>query len=99
MAVEIIAATTSAVTVKARIRVTEVPSTIIADNLATTEECDLFFSVDNGTTWKTLQEDGAPTVLTATNNAVAIYSPMLIGITKDATAGACGVYQSAKYDL
>lgn len=99
MAVEIIPAQTDAVTVQARIRVTEVPATIIADNLAGAEECDLYFSVDDGANWVTLQEDGSPTKLTAVNNAIAVYSPMLIGVTKDATAGACGVYQSAKYKL
>ena len=68
------------------------PCTILADGLATTEEVQLSWSIDGGTTWVPLLQGGAAIVLTATINAVPITSPMLIGVTKDATAAACGVY-------
>jgi len=75
-----------------KITADRVPTTILADNLAGAEEVDFYFSIDGGTTWKVLQVDGSPVVLTATDNAKTFFGPMLIGVTKDATAGACGVY-------
>lgn len=92
--VELIAATTSAVATKAPYKITQdrVPTTIIADNLAGAEEVDIFFSIDAGATWQTLQVEGSAVKLTATDNAKTFYGPMLIGVVKDSTAGACGVY-------
>ena len=71
-----------------------VPCSLIADGLAGAEEVDIFFSVDNGTTWVTLTVDGSVVVLTATDTAKTFYGPRMIGVLKDATAAACGVYMS-----
>ena len=92
--VVLIAPVTGAVVAKAPFQITQdrCPVTILADGLATTEEVDLYWSIDGGTTWVLLQQGGAPIVLDATNNAVKIDHPMLIGVVKDATAAACGVY-------
>jgi len=69
-----------------------VPTTIVANNLAGSEEVDVFFSIDGGTTWVTLYVDGSAVVLTATDNAKTFYGPMKVGFLKDTTAGACGIY-------
>lgn len=92
--VEIIAAQTGAVATQKPYKITQdrVPTTIIADNLAGAEEVDIYFSVDAGATWVLLYVDDVAVVLTATANAKTFYGPMLIGVLKDATAGACGVY-------
>jgi len=92
--VELIAQQTDAVTTEAPFKVTQdrVPCTILADNLAGSEEVDFYFSIDGGTTWELLQVDGSPVVLTATDNAKTFYGPLHIGVRKDSTAGACGVY-------
>ena len=92
--VELISATTDAVSTKAPYKITQdrVPVTIVADNLAGSEEVDFYFSIDAGANWVLLQVDGSPVVLTATDNAKTFFGPMLIGVVKDATASACGVY-------
>ena len=92
--VELIAAATGAVVTQVPYKITEdrVPTTIIADNLAGAEEVDIYFSVDAGTTWHLLYVDDVAVVLTATYNAKTFYGPIMIGVLKDATAGACGVY-------
>lgn len=94
MAKEIIAPTTSAETTEQEIRVTDLPASIIATNLATTETVSIAFSVDNGKNWEDLYLEGLQVQLTATNKAVGLYSPMLIAVTKSATAAASGVYLS-----
>ena len=94
MAKEIIAPTTSAVSAETEIRITDLPATIIATGLATTETVSIAYSVDNGKNWEDLYLEGLQTQLTATNKAVGLYSPMLIAVTKSATAAASGVYLS-----
>lgn len=92
--VELIAAATGAVVTQVPYKVNQdrIPTTIVADNLAGAEEVDLYFSIDRGANWIVLNVDGSPVVLTATDNAKTFYGPLYIGILKDATAGACGVY-------
>lgn len=94
MVMTLISAQTDEVATKARFPITQdrVPTTIIADNLAGAEEVDFYFSIDDGATWALLYVDGSAVVLTATDNAKTFYGPMLIGVVKDETAGACGVY-------
>lgn len=90
----LISPTTSAVTTKAKFQVTRdnLPVTISAPGLATTEECDIYYSQDGGTTWSLLYDDGSAVVLTATKTAISVYAPILLGVVKDATASAVGVY-------
>ena len=92
--VELIAKQTDAVATKAAYKINQdrIPTTIVADVLAGAEEVNFYFSIDAGVTWATLQVDGSPVVLTATDNAKTFYGPMLIAVDKDATAGACGVF-------
>lgn len=92
--VEVIAPTTAAVTTQRRVRVTSVPSTIIATGLAGAEVVTVYLSVDDGVTWEALSVSGSPAVLTATDNTLAVYSPLLLGFTKSATVAAAGVYQN-----
>lgn len=92
--VQLIPQQTAAETTQQKYKITadRCPTTIMADNLAGAEEVDIYFSVDGGTTWETLFVDGLAVKLTATDNAKTFFGPMLIGVTKDATAGACGVF-------
>lgn len=92
--VVVIAPTTDAVTVQKRMRITTVPATLIATNLAGAEAALIFFSVDDGGTWEALSIAGSQAQLTADDSTLAIYSPMLIGVTKSATVAASGVYQN-----
>jgi len=88
----IISPQTGAVTTEAEIRITDLPATIGASNLATTETVTILFSVDNGATWEESAIDGITTQLTATNKIIGVYSPVLLAVTKSATAAASGVY-------
>ena len=67
--------------------------TVLAPDLAGSEQVDVFFSVDGGTTWHILYDDAdTATVLTATKTVISIISPVLLGFLKDATASAVGIY-------
>lgn len=99
MALTLITATTDAVSTKAEYVCHSPPATVFAVGLAGAEEADLFISPDNGTTWQALgleEGDGSPglVTLTATRTAFTINSPMYLGVTKDASVGAAGVYVS-----
>lgn len=61
------------------------------DALATTEEADLF--VKQGNTWVTLTDlTGTAVKLTASIQSITLDGGPEYAATKDATAGACGVY-------
>jgi len=97
MAHTLIAAVTGAVATKAEFNVIDLPATLMATGLAGGEEADIFISPDQGTTWATLgAEDGSGTpkviTLTATRTAFPILSPMYIGVTKDSSSAAAGVF-------
>lgn len=92
MAITIIEPQTAAVTAKTEIRVTDVPATISATNLAGAEAIPFFFSVDNGRNWESWSLDGSAVELTVTNKSIGLYSPVLIAVTKPVTAGTTGVY-------
>lgn len=99
MAHTLISAQTGAVSTKAEFAVVDVPATLLATGLAGAEEADIFISPDQGTTWATLgmeEGTGTPAVvtLTATRTAFVIEAPMYIGVTKDASTGAAGVFLS-----
>lgn len=85
---------TDAVTTPAaqQVQPIDLPSTIFATNLAGSEEVDILFSVDGGDSFEPLSQDGSALKLTSTSNTFAIVSPMLLGVTKDATASASGVF-------
>lgn len=88
--------TTSAVTTPAFVKVTQdmVPATLIASGLATTEEAQVLVSVDDGVTNQEVLQEGTTVVLTATDTVKSINSPMMVGVTKDATVAAGGVFLS-----
>ena len=67
----------------------------MATNLAGAETVEIMFSVDGGTTFEELAQDGADLTLTATANTLAITSPLLLGVKKDATVAAAGVFVMA----
>lgn len=67
--------------------------TIMAPGLAGAEEVDVLYSVDGGANWHVLYDDSdTPVTLTATKTVKGIFSPMLLGFLKDATAAAVGIY-------
>ena len=91
---ELIAPTTDAVATHVTFPIEQrfLPASIFATGLAGVEEVDLFFSVDNGVTFLAAQQDGSPVTLSLTNNEQSIVAPIFLGITKDATVSAAGVY-------
>lgn len=94
--ITLIEPTTAAVTTTVfhAIQGEDVPATLIVQGLAGAEEVDIVISVDNGATSATAFQDGAAIVLTATDNTLAINSAMRIGVLKDATLAATGVFIS-----
>lgn len=90
----LILAQTAAVTTTAEFPVVQknLPATLSATNLAGSESVAVLFSVDGGTTFEPLSQDGSDLTLTATKNSLAITSPLLLGVTKSATAAASGVF-------
>lgn len=86
--------TQSAVATPAFVDVTQamVPATLIATGLATTEEAQVLISVDDGATNQAVQQEGTTVVLTATDTVKSINSPMMVGVTKDSTVAAGGVF-------
>ena len=88
----IIAPQTGAVTSQAKFLVKrdDVPLTIQAPGLAGSEEVDVFQYVNGA--WHTVYKDGAALVLTATKTDFAVYSPIILGFKKDATAASVGVF-------
>ena len=86
-------ATTSGNEVKYLVSSKSFPVTIMAPGLAGAEEVDVFFSVDKGVTWNILYDDADnPVVLTATKTVKGVFSPMMIGLLKDATVSPVGIY-------
>lgn len=66
---------------------------IAADNLAGAEEVDIFIYVNGG--WETATDaDGNAVKLTATIPTLTLVAGPRYAVTKDATAGACGVFVS-----
>lgn len=61
-------------------------------NLAGAEEVEILFSIDGGDTFEPLSQDGADLVLSATANTYRVESAMFLGVLKDATASAAGVF-------
>lgn len=104
MARELISPTTSAVTTKAAYSVVKPPVFVFADALVLAETCTFYVSKDHGANWVALamKEGGATTgaiTLTATRMGIVIDFPCYLGVTKAATASACGVYVSDDVDL
>lgn len=90
--VQLIASQTAAVTAKAPFNSAGYESvTVSADNLATTEEVDIF--VNAGGTWKTaVDATGTAYKLTASITFQTLVAGPIYAATKDVTAGACGVF-------
>lgn len=86
--------TTSAVSTVAFVDVTQamVPATIIATGLVSAEEAQVLVSIDDGETSQAAQQEGTTVVLSATDTVKSINSPMMIGVTKDATVSPSGVF-------
>lgn len=99
MAHTIISSQTAAVSTVQSIRVSHVPATLFATGLAGAEECDLYISPDAGATWEVLDKDSSPVTLTAVNSSYSIQSPMLLGVKKDATSAASGIYLSDEINI
>ncbi len=91
---EIIKQQTGAVTTPARFAVVQnvLPGTLFATNLAGGESVAILFSADGGATFEPMAQDGADLTLTATSNVLFIDAPLLLGVTKTATAGLSGVF-------
>jgi len=90
----LIAPVTAAVTVAkvVKIRQEALPATLFATGLAGIEKAVVNISQDAGATLTPAFQDGTAVELTATNNTIAINSPMTIGVTKGGTAVAAGVF-------
>lgn len=92
----IIAATTDAVATKQVVALGgNFPAvTIGADNLAGAETVVIYVRI--GENWKAVTDfAGTPVVLTSTISAVVLEGGPEYGVTKSATAGACGVWAIA----
>ena len=89
--ITLLAPQTGAQTGKLAIAAHSADIAISADVLASAEECDIY--VMAGNTW-TIAVDafGAAAKLTATKPMAILRGGPTYGVTKDATAGACGVY-------
>ena len=92
----LIASTTSAVSASATTQFEVVrgyPVTLSANTLAGSEEVDIEYSADIGTTWTTAYnfDTGTAIVLTATAPQVEISGVGYYRVAKDATASACSV--------
>lgn len=85
---------TAAVTtaVKHPIHHRDLPATLFATNMDGAESVAVLFSVDGGTTFEPLAQDGSDLTLTATANVFNIQSPMMLGVTKSVTVGTAGVF-------
>lgn len=70
----------------------KIPATIFATNLGVDESVAILFSTDGGKTFEPHAQDGVDLVMTETANAFSINAPILIGITKTATAAPVGVF-------
>ena len=94
LSTQIMSEQTGAVTTEVPFNVdgTSLPATLMATNLAGSESVAVLFSVDGGTTFEPLSQDGADLTLTATANTFSVVSPLLLGVTKTATAAAGGVF-------
>jgi hypothetical protein len=90
--VQVMASGTAAVTAKQPFETNGYSGVIVsADNLATTEEVDIFVNV--GGTWKTLVDaSGTAVKLTATITFQNLQPGPCYAVVKDATAGSCGVF-------
>lgn len=85
---------TAAVTAKAPFDTNGCSAVIVAaDNLAGAEEVDIFVWVNGG--WETLVDSaGTAKKLTATITMLTLDGGPRYAVTKDTTAGACGVFVS-----
>lgn len=88
--------TTDVVVTIAFVDVTQamVPATLIATNLVSAEEAQVLVTTDDGATSQAVTQEGVTVVLTATDAVKSVNSPMKIGVTKDATVSASGVFLS-----
>ena len=87
------AATAAETTEKiAKIRQEALPATLFATGLAGSEKAVVSISPDGGATFVEVQQEGVAIELTAINNTISINSPMTIGVTKEATVSAAGVF-------
>lgn len=93
-AIPLIEPTTAAVGTDVPIQVQQrfTRATVLADALAGLETVKITASVDGGLTFFPLILSGAQIELNANNNFLEIPFPIVLGVTKDATASACGVY-------
>jgi len=93
-ALTLIPSQTAAVTVVVFHSLTEqdVPATVLAIGLAGAESVPVRVSVDDGGTSEAASQGGTAVTLTATDNILAVNTPMTIGVTKPTTAGAAGVF-------
>lgn len=96
-ATTIIPEQTAVVTIPAPFQVKKLnlPQTLIATNLGSNEEVDVFVSIDGGATFTAAFQNGIAVVLTDTDNVVSINSPGWFAATKDATLAASGVFVSS----
>jgi len=92
--VTLIEPTTSAVTTVVPYAVDQrfLPGSIFAPDLAGSEAVQVLYSIDNGENFVAAQEGGSAVTLTETNNEQIILGPVLLGVTKDATVSAVGVF-------
>ena len=60
----------------------QLPLTLIATGLAGSDVITVNFSVDGGSNVTPAQQDGGPVQLTASNNVLAVRSPLVISVSK-----------------
>jgi hypothetical protein len=90
----LIAAVTGAVSTQVDFKITSsmLPVTILTEGLDSGETVTLHSSPDDGTTFSPLYKDGTAVTIATQDGCVVIDYPIYLGVTKTATAAACGVY-------
>jgi len=75
------------------------PAAIFMPGLGAGEFGDIQFSVNGGSTWNNLYEDGAQVRLSNTNNVELIAGPGVYRVNKTATAAAVGCWAATPLSI
>ena len=67
------------------------PATLMVSNIGAGESVAILVSLDGGDTFEPVFQDGVALVMDNTSNSISIQAPVLLGVTKTATALAVGV--------
>ncbi len=77
----------------------QVPATLFAEGLGSSETVGISVSADGGATFTAVGQDGAVVTLTATNTTLSIRSPGTYGVTKTETSAPAGVFLAVELNI